>query len=71
MSDQDNPEETKPAAAPLPPGRGSPIVPGDPLSVGSPIPARTFNIAALVWVGAAVVLVILLILLGAALVRPR
>jgi hypothetical protein len=72
MSDAQKPDETRPADSaptPLPPGRGSPIVPGAPMSVGPPIPARTFNLAALLWVVAAGVLAILAVILVIALIH--
>ena len=72
MTDQDNSPETKPdEPAPMPPGRGSPIVPGPPMSVQPPIPARTFNLAALAWLVVAVVLAIVVLLIGVAMLRPR
>ena len=47
----------------LPPGQGAPVQPGPPASVNAPIPARTFNIGALLFVVGIVVL--LLVLVGA------
>lgn len=70
MTDQDNPPETKPNdAAQLPPGRGSPIMPGAPMSVGPPMPARAFNLAALVWVAVAGVALIVVVVVLAALLH--
>ena len=47
----------------LPPGQGAPVQPGPPASVNAPIPARTFNIGALLFLVGIVVL--LLVLVGA------
>ena len=66
-------EETKPDDLPkpedpepippviLPPGQGAPVQPGPPASVNAPIPARTFNIGALLFLTGIVVLVLVLI----------
>jgi hypothetical protein len=53
-----------PPAAPLPPGAGSPVQPGPPMSVQAPIRDTTFNISALLlWVGGVIVAIIVIAIL--------
>ena len=56
-----------PPGVPLPPGAGSPVQPGPPLSVEAPIKDTTINVTALVFgVGAVLVaIVIVIIVIGA------
>jgi len=48
---------------PLPPGAGSPMQPGPPVSVEAPIPASRFNLAAVALLAGIVVLVLVVIVL--------
>jgi hypothetical protein len=56
----DRPAE--PPGAPLPPGAGSPIQPGPPMSVQAPIKDTTINVTALL-VGAGIVIVVIIVLI--------
>ena len=51
-----------PAGAPLPPGAGSPVQPGPPMSVQAPIKDTTINVTALV-LGAGIVIVVIIIVI--------
>ena len=65
MSDQDNsptPGRTPDPAPPLPPGAGSPLQPGPPMSVDAPISDSIINRYALV-VGVVVVVLILIVVI--------
>jgi len=57
-------QETPPPAdsAPLPPGAGSPVQPGPPMSVQAPIKDTTINLTALL-LGAGIVIVIVIVLI--------
>ncbi len=70
MSDEQKPEQTA-GSPPLAPGRGVPIVPGEPMSVGPGIDARRINLSMLVWLAAAGVLAIVLVILLLVLLVPR
>lgn len=60
-----------PAGAPLPPGAGSPVQPGPPMSVEPPIRDTAINMSALLlWVGVAIVAIIVIAVLVSAL-HPR
>src|SRR2546428_7594986 len=50
-----------PSGAPLPPGAGSPVQPGPPMSVQSPIRDTTINMYGLVMGGGLVIVVIIVI----------
>jgi hypothetical protein len=56
----DRPAE--PPGAPLPPGAGSPIQPGPPMSVQAPIKDTTINVTALL-VAAGIVIVVIIVLI--------
>ncbi len=71
MTDEPKPEPAAGSTAPLAPGLGAPIVPGEPRSVGPGIDARRINIAMLVWLVAAGILVIVLVILLLVLLVPR
>jgi hypothetical protein len=71
MTDEPKPEQPGGSAPPLAPGRGAPIVPGEPISVGPGIDARRINIAMLVWLVAAGILAIVLVILLLVLLVPR
>jgi hypothetical protein len=65
MSEQDTPQtqgRTPDPAPPLPPGAGSPLQPGPPMSVGEPISDSIINRYALV-VGVVVVVLILIVVI--------
>src|SRR5437879_1879157 len=51
-----------PHGAPLPPGAGSPVQPGPPMSVQAPIKDTTINVTALV-LGAGIVIVVIIIVI--------
>jgi len=51
-----------PTGAPLPPGAGSPVQPGPPLSVQAPVKDTTINMTVLL-VGAGIVIVIIIVLI--------
>jgi len=51
-----------PPGGPLPPGAGSPVQPGPPLSVQAPIKDTTINMTALLF-GAGIVVLILIVLI--------
>jgi hypothetical protein len=51
-----------PPGEPLPPGAGSPIQPGPPMSVQSPIKDTTINMSAVV-IGAGALIIVLLVIL--------
>jgi hypothetical protein len=70
MTDEPKPEQGA-GSPPLAPGRGAPIVPGEPMSVGPGINARGINIGMLVWLVAAGILAIVLVILLLALLVPR
>ena len=60
MNEQDPPAK----ASALPPGAGSPVQPGPPLSVQAPIKDTTLNIGALVLgVGAALIVLIIVVVI--------
>ena len=49
--------------SPLPPGAGSPLQPGPPMSVQAPIPGRLFNLGGAAMIAAIVLVVVLVLLL--------
>jgi hypothetical protein len=51
-----------PTGAPLPPGAGSPVQPGPPMSVQAPIKDTTINMSALL-LGAGIVLVVIIVVI--------
>lgn len=58
----------KPQGRPLPPGAGSPLVPGPPMSVREPIKDTSLNLGGvMIFAGIAVVLIIVLAILIAVL----
>jgi hypothetical protein len=71
MTGEPKPEQPSGSTPPLAPGRGAPIVPGEPISVGPGIDARRINIAMLVWLVAAGILAIVLVILLLVLLVPR
>lgn len=70
MSDEPKPEQPA-GSPPLAPGRGVPLVPGEPMSVGPGIDARRINLSMLVWLVAAGVVAIVLVILLLVLLRAR
>ena len=70
MSDEPKPEQPG-GSPPLAPGRGVPLVPGEPMSVGPGIDARRINLSMLVWLVAAGVVAIVLVILLLVLLRAR
>ena len=72
MNDQEAPvrDSTQPDA-PLPPGAGSPLQPGPPLSVQAPIRDATLNLGALLLGVGGVIVIILLGLILVALFGGR
>jgi hypothetical protein len=57
-----------PPGGPLPPGAGSPVQPGPPLSVQAPIKDTTINMAAVLFgVGAVILIILVIVVLVAAL----
>jgi hypothetical protein len=71
MTDEPKPEQGAGSPPPLAPGRGAPIVPGEPMSMGPGINARGINIGMLVWLVAAGILAIVLVILLLVLLVPR
>ncbi len=71
MTDEPKPEQAAGSTPPLAPGRGAPIVPGEPMSVGPGIAARRINLSMLVWLVAAGILAIALVILLLVLLVPR
>jgi len=69
MTDNDpTPEAQPPASQPLPPGAGSPLVPGPPMSVGEPIKDTRLNLGGLqMFAGIALVAIIVTAILIAVL----
>jgi hypothetical protein len=71
MTDEPKSEQAAGSTPPLAPGRGTPLVPGEPMSVGQGIDARRINVAMLVWLVAAGILAIALVILLLVLLVPR
>jgi hypothetical protein len=71
MTDEPKSEQAAGSTTPLAPGRGTPLVPGEPMSVGQGIDARRINVAMLVWLVAAGILAIALVILLLVLLVPR
>ncbi len=71
MTDEPKIEQAAGATPPLDPGRGAPIVPGEPMSVGPGMDARRINLSMLVWLVAAGILAIALVILLLVLLGPR
>ena len=65
MNQQDGPPSETPAdrtGSPLPPGAGSPVQPGPPMSVQAPLKDTTINMTALV-LGAGIVIVVIIVVI--------
>ena len=67
MNQQDGPPPETPAdrtgwSQPLPPGAGSPVQPGPPMSVQAPLKDTTINMTALV-LGAGIVIVVIIVVI--------
>jgi hypothetical protein len=71
MTDEPKPEQAADSPPPLAPGRGSPLVPGEPMSVAPGVDARRINVGVLVWLVAAGILAIALVILLLVLLVPR
>jgi hypothetical protein len=71
MTDEPKPEQAADSTPPLAPGRGSPLVPGEPMSVAPGVDARRINVGVLVWLVAAGILAIALVILLLVLLVPR
>jgi hypothetical protein len=71
MTDEPKSEQAASSTTPLAPGRGTPLLPGEPMSVGPGLDARGINLGMLVWLVAAGIVAIALVILLLVLLVPR